>query len=74
MDEKRKSGRSTRLVDQYIQLLFEVDKGTNVKVRDHYPSNDAHRQLLDRIIKRLKNEHPDLQFEYDVRERTIKIV
>lgn len=74
MEEKRKSGRSTRLVDQYIQLLFEVDKGTNVKVRDHYPSNDAHRQLLDRIIKRLKNEHPDLQFEYDVRERTIKIV
>ena len=74
MDEKRKSGRSTRLVDQYIQLLFEVDKGTNVKVRDHYPSNDAHRQLLDRIIKRLKNEHPDLQFEYDVRERTIKLV
>lgn len=74
MEEKRKSGRSTRLVDQYIQLLFEVDKGTNVKVRDHYPSNDAHRQLLDRIIKRLKNEHPDLQFEYDVRERTIKLV
>ena len=74
MDEKRKSGRSTRLIDQYIQLLFEVDKGTNVKVRDHYPSNDAHRQLLDRIIKRLKNEHPDLQFEYDVRERTIKLV
>ena len=74
MDEKRKSGRSTRLVDQYIQLLFDVDKGTNVKVRDHYPSNDAHRQLLDRIIKRLKNEHPDLQFEYDVRERTIKLV
>lgn len=74
MEDKRKSGRSTRLVDQYIQLLFEVDKGTNVKVRDHYPSNDAHRQLLDRIIKRLKNEHPDLQFEYDVRERTIKIV
>lgn len=73
-DDKRKSGRTTRLIDSYIQLLFEVEKGANIKVRDHYPSNDAHRQLLDKIINRLKNEHPELQFEYDVRERTIKRV
>ena len=55
-------------------MLFEVDKGTNVKVRDHYPSNDAHRQLLEKIVKRLKNEHEGLEFEYDIRERTIKRV
>lgn len=73
-EEKRCSGRTTRLIDNYIQLLFEVDKGELIKVRDHYPSNDAHRQLLDKIIKRLKNEHPELQFEYDIRERTIKRV
>ena len=74
MEDNRKSGRTTRLIDNYIQLLFEVDKGELIKVRDHYPSNDAHRQLLDKIIKRLKNEHPGMQFEYDVRERTIKRV
>lgn len=74
MEDKRKSGRTTRLVDSYIQLLFEVDKGTNVKVRDHYPSNDAHRQLLEKIVRRLKNEHEGLEFEYDIRERTIKRV
>ena len=71
MEEKRKSGRTTRLIDSYIQLLFEVEKGQRVKVRDHYPSNDAHRQLLEKIIRRLKNEHEGLQFEYDLRERTI---
>jgi hypothetical protein len=74
MEDKRKSGRTTRLIDDYIQLLFEVDKGQSVKVRDHYPSNDAHRQLLERIVRRLKNEHPGLQFEYDIRERSIKRV
>lgn len=72
LDEKRKSGRTTRLIDQYIQLLFEVEKGEVIKVRDHYPSNEAHRILLDKIINRLKNEHQGLEFEYDYRERTIK--
>lgn len=72
MEDKRKSGRTTRLIDSYIQLLFEVNKGESVKVRDHYPSNDAHRILLEKIVKRLKNEHPGVKIEYDIRERTIK--
>ena len=50
MEDKRHSGRTTRLIDNYIQLLFEVEKGQSVKVRDHYPSNDAHRQLLEKPI------------------------
>ena len=68
----RKSGRTTRLVDEYIQLLFDVNKGETIKVSDHYPSNDAHRMLLDKIANRLKNEHVGLEFEIDYRERTIK--
>lgn len=71
MEDKRKSGRTTRLVDSFIQLLFEVDKGEKIKVRDHYPSNDAHRMLLNKISERLKNEHPEINFEIDYRERTI---
>lgn len=74
MEDKRKSGRTTRLIDSYIQLLFEVNKGESVKVRDHYPSNDAHRILLEKILKRLQNEHPGVNVEYDIRERTIKRV
>ena len=72
MEDRRKSGRTTRLVDNYIQLLFEVDKGQTIQVRDHYPSNDAHRMLIDKIVNRLKNEHVGLDFEVDYRERTIK--
>ena len=72
MEDKRKSGRTTRLIDNYIQLLFDVDRGTTIKVRDHYPSNDAHRMLIDKIVNRLKNEHVGLDFEVDYRERTIK--
>lgn len=72
MKDVRKSGRTTRLVDEFIQLLFEVDKGQIVQVRDHYPSNDAHRMLLNKIALRLKNEHPEVAFEIDYRSRTIK--
>lgn len=72
MEDKRKSGRTTRLIDNYIQLLFDVDRGTTIKVRDHYPSNDAHRMLIDKIVNRLKNEHVGLDFEVDYREGTIK--
>ena len=74
MEDKRKSGRTTRLVDNYIQLLFDVDKGTTIKVRDHYPSNDAHRMLIDKILYRFKNEHPGVEVVHDYRERTIKRV
>ena len=74
MEDKRQSGRTTRLIDNYIQLLFEVDKGQEVQVRDHYPSNDAHRMLLEKIVARLNAEHKGLSFEYDIRSRTIKRV
>lgn len=72
MDEIRKSGRTTRLIDDYIQLLFTTDKGSTIKVRDHTPSNDAHRQLIEKIVRRLKNEHPNIVVDVDYRERTIR--
>lgn len=73
MEDKRHSGRTTRLVDDYIQLLFTTERGSLIKVRDHYPSNDAHRMLLDKIALRLKNEHPGIEYTIDYRERTIKL-
>lgn len=73
MEDKRHSGRTTRLVDDYIQLLFTTERGSLIKVRDHYPSNDAHRTLLDKIALRLKNEHPGIGYTIDYRERTIKL-
>ena len=72
MEDKRMSGRTTRLIDNYIQLFFENPKGSTIVVKDHYPSNDAHRTLMDKIVKRLKLEHPGVKIETDVRSHTIK--
>lgn len=72
-NDLRKSGRTTRLIDDYIQLLFTTDKGSLIKVRDHYPSNDAHRMLIDKIINRLKAEHPGINIDVNYRERTIRL-
>lgn len=71
-NEIRCSGRTTRLIDDYIQLLFTTEKGSTIKVSDHYPSNDAHRRLIDKIMIRLNNEHPGCKFDVNYRERTIK--
>ena len=50
----RMTGRSTRLVDKCIQDLF-----TNgvVIVFDHYDHSRAHRDLFDRVMRRLYSEH-----------------
>ena len=71
-NDLRKSGRTTRLIDDYIQLLFTTDKGSLIKVRDHFPTNDAHRMLMDKIIERMKNEHPGVELDVNYRERTIR--
>lgn len=71
-NDLRKSGRTTRLIDDYIQLLFTTEKGSLIKVRDHFPSNDAHRMLIDKIVSRLKTEHPGIDLDVNYRERTIR--
>lgn len=51
---ERRTGRSTRLIDKYIQELFEKKI---VIVYDHYPKIEAHNDLFNRVMTRLKNEH-----------------
>ena len=50
----RRSGRSTRLIDEYIQELFTTGR---VRVLDHHSSREAHNDLFVRVITRLKVEH-----------------
>lgn len=59
----RQKGRTTRLVDKYIQELFE-NNGEWITIMDHtdLPTENEYRlrmakQLFDKIIKRLKFEH-----------------
>lgn len=62
----RRNGNTTRLVDYYIQKLFE---GTRViiNIEDHYLHIKAHEKLIDLIERRITIEHKNLigKLEFD---------
>jgi hypothetical protein len=53
----RRSGRTTRIVDQAIQELF---KNGYVFCRDHYPSKQMTEYVFKKVLKRLDFEHGQL--------------
>lgn len=52
----RASGKTTRLVDKYVQEIFE-NAGDWVSVHDHYPGLRAQMFLIERICSRFQAEH-----------------
>lgn len=54
----RGTGRTTRLVDEYVQKLYSTPN-TAIEIRDHWQDNLGHRHLIERIKTRFRNEHPD---------------
>jgi hypothetical protein len=50
----RRTGRSTRRIDEAIQDLFTTGE---CAVRDHYHTREASHYLMDRVLQRLFNEH-----------------
>ena len=56
----RGTGRTTRLVDDAIQRLFNKEP---VLVVDHFNHPMANNYLLERIEGRLHNEHPRVMYE-----------
>lgn len=69
----RATGRSTRLIDEYIQKLFE-NRGQWIKIYDHYESKQAHNILANKIIKRIQNEHPGTVYDCNKKTCEIKII
>lgn len=65
--EERATGRSTRLIDKYIQEFFTNPPGIGVRVMDHNMENDAepHTILLERVVSRLRIEHPNVDYAID---------
>jgi len=53
-DENRGTGRTTRLVQYYIDKLFTTTD--EVIIYDHYDHKTAHKFLTDAIIRRMHNE------------------
>ena len=44
-EEVRASGRTTRLVNKYVQQLFQ-NPNIEIKIRDHHPSTQSNRLLF----------------------------
>lgn len=50
----RRTGRSTRAIDEAIQCLFTTG---GCSVWDHYPTREASHHLMERVLQRLSIEH-----------------
>lgn len=71
----RKTGRTTRLVDMYIQDLFNR-RGEWVKIFDHFRGRQASEMLVRLIQRRLMNEHgiTERNLELDRNECALRLV
>ena len=61
-DSNRATGRTTRLVDHYIQELFN-NPNKEIEIIDHYDNIKAHIHLTQMILQRLYAEHPRDKFK-----------
>ena len=61
-DSNRATGRTTRLVDYYIQELFN-NPNKEIEIIDHYDNIKAHIHLTHRLLQRLYAEHPRDKFK-----------
>lgn len=66
------TGRTTRMVDEFVQKLYK-NEGEWVKIYDHYPSNNDHRMIMQKIIKRIEFEHPSDKLEIDKLNNRLKL-
>ena len=67
----RGTGRTTRLIDSYIQELF---KNGEIEVRDHYDSIHAHKYLVKRIVDRYNNEFNRGHQKLVIKHLNIKVI
>lgn len=68
--QTRRTGASTRLVDYYVQELFNTGK---VIVKDHCDTTNAHRFLFRTFLKRLQLEHPHIMDDIVACSRTLTV-
>lgn len=63
IEVRRATGNSTRLVDKYIQELFN-NQDYFIKITDHFNNFKSNKYLVERILKRMHNEHPHNIIKY----------
>lgn len=57
LNPTRQSGRTTRLVNIYIELLMLTGY---VEPKDHFDDNRNHKLITQLVVRRLKDEHPEV--------------
>lgn len=68
---KRATGRTTKLVDAYIQKFFQEPKNTPIFISDHYDSTYSHHMLLQKICKRLDTEFSGVSYKSNYTDNSI---
>lgn len=73
MEKNRATGRTSRLVDSYIQELFNQGE---IDVKDHHDDKHSNRYLLERIVDRYEREYnkSNNKKELIVRSLNVKLV
>ena len=71
-DSNRATGRTTRLVDYYIQKLFN-NPNEEIEIIDHYDTIKAHIHLTQMILRRLYEEHRGVKIKV-VNQNILKYV
>lgn len=65
-DKYRRTGRTTRLCDAFIQKLFQ-NVGKEIQIIDHYVTYSSDNMLTEKIVNRLKLEHPHVKWSIRIK-------
>lgn len=65
-DKYRCTGRTTRLCDAFIQKLFQ-NVGKEIQIYDHYVAYSSDKMLTEKIVNRLKLEHPHVKWSIRIK-------
>lgn len=68
----RASGRTTRLIDKYIQELF-AKEGEWIEIKDHYDNRHAHKYVFNKVLDRMHLEHTRISLASNRTKSIIKI-
>jgi len=68
----RMNGSTTRMVDEFVQKLYK-NEGEWVDIYDHYPSRNADKMVMVKVLRRMSLEHPQDKLEIDQLNNRIKL-
>lgn len=71
-EDLKATGRTTRLIDEYVQELFNAKIGEWICPLDHFFDYRATEWLISRLATRMKNEH-GIEIEVKKHEKTWRI-